>query len=468
MIKLQNLYQYSPIFLQNLLCTAYGHKEKKKRYSHHFFEYLDWMEEAQYWTEAEIYDYKLKEIQRIYRHAYESVPFYRDRFKKAGLGLDSIKEIEDLKKVPVLEKRDIHNHWKSFVSENNPDGRLYAVQTSGSTGRALNFYMTKRALSFQWAVWWRLRTRFGIRYGDKSLNFIGKAVVPLNQKNPPFWRVNKAQNQHLVNMQHIKAQNIKYLVDYINRERFIFFSGYPNILYTFCTLVENLGHKIEYPPKMVFTGAEILLERQKNCIERVLGCIVTDQYGFAEGAGNASKCEHGLFHEDFEYGHLEPLDPVQTGPTSFSGKILATGFSNYGMPFIRYDVGDRATWSTEKCGCGRNSDVITSIDGRNEDVIVTPEGASMQLHSYFYKGMTEISECQVVQYQLGEMVFRIVPRENYTPAVELNLRKKVKKFISPGIDIKFEYVDEIERTESGKIKMVVSHLASDYSDEVLA
>ncbi len=138
-----------------------------------------------------------------------------------------------------------------------------------------------------------------------------------------------------------------------------------------------------------------------------------------------------IFHEDFEYGHLEPHNPVQSSPTSFSGKILATGFSNYAMPFIRYDVGDSATWTTEKCSCGRHSEVIASIDGRNEDVIVTPEGARMQMHSYFYKDMNEIQECQVVQYKLGEMVFRIVPRDNYTSEVELNLIRKSKKIYQP-------------------------------------
>ncbi len=89
------------------------------------------------------------------------------------------------------------------------------------------------------------------------------------------------------------------------------------------------------------------------------------------------------------------------------------------------------------------------------------------MHSYFYKGMTAISECQVVQYKLGEMVFRIVRRDNYTSEVELNLTEKVKKYISPGILVKFEYVEEIERTESGKIKMVVSYLDTNYSDEGL-
>ena len=224
--------------------------------------------------------------------------------------------------------------------------------------------------------------RFGINFGDKSLNFIADRVVPINQKKPPFWRTNTPLNQHLVNMQHIKAENIKYFVDYINKEKFVFFSGYPNIIYTFCRLTENLGYKISHPPKFVFTGAEKLLDNQKSCIERVLNCVVTEQYGFSEGAANSSKCEHGLFHEDFEYGHIEPTNIKKISETTFNGEILATGFSNYGMPLIRYNVGDNATWSTKKCVCGRKSDVILSIDGRNEDVIITPEGTTLQFHGY--------------------------------------------------------------------------------------
>lgn len=104
-MKLDTLYQNSPIFIQNLMCSAYGLVEKNKRYSKYFFEYLDWLEESQYWGEKEIYEYKLRELQRIYRHAFETVPYYSNRFKKAGLSRDTISEIEDFKKVPVLEKK---------------------------------------------------------------------------------------------------------------------------------------------------------------------------------------------------------------------------------------------------------------------------------------------------------------------------------------------------------------------------
>lgn len=453
-----HVYEISPIFVQNMLCYSYGFLEKKVRFSKYFDQYMKWLEASQYWDEQEIYDYKLKEIQKIYEHAYNSVPFYRKKYKKAGLSINLVKEISDIDKIPILEKEDVRENWKEMVSQNNPDGRLYLKQTSGSSGKSLDFYHTKRAISFQWAVWWRFRQRFGINFEDKSLNFIADRVVPINQKNPPFWRENKPMNQYLVNMQHMKPDNIKYYVDYINAERFVFFSGYASIIYTFCRLVENLGFKIVNPPKFVFTGAEKLYDNQKSCIERVLQCGVSEQYGFSEGAGNASKCEHGLFHEDFEFGHLEANNIIKSSESVFNGEILATGFSDYGMPFIRYNVGDNATWTTKKCSCGRHSNGIVSIDGRNEDVIITPEGTALKFHGYIFDNTKEIMECQVVQYKLGEMVFRIVKRHDYTTSIESDLIQKVRKLISPTIHVNFEYVDLIERTASGKIKMVCSHL----------
>jgi phenylacetate-CoA ligase len=82
----------------------------------------------------------------------------------------------------------------------------------------------------------------------------------------------------------------------------------------------------------------------------------------------------------------------------------------------------------------------------------------MKVHSYLFKDTSQIQECQVVQYRLGEIVFRIVKRADYTPLVEKHLIKNVKKWISPTIAVQFEYVAEIERTEAGKFKEVISYL----------
>ena len=138
--------------------------------------------------------------------------------------------------------------------------------------------------------------------------------------------------------------------------------------------------------------------------------------------------------------------------------MLATGFQNFAMPFIRYEIGDIGTFSKEKCSCGINSQVITDIKGRNGDYVITPEGAHIMRFGYIFKETSSIKECQIVQKELGSLVVRIVKRNNYNVSVEANIRNAIKEWISPTIKVFFEYVNEIPRTKSGKFKAVVSEL----------
>ena len=70
---------------------------------------------------------------------------------------------------------------------------------------------------------------------------------------------------------------------------------------------------------------------------------------------------------------LDQAVPTESG---MQGEILATGFANLGMPFIRYQNGDTAVFSDRECGCGLHSQIIEDIVGRNEDYIVTSHSAS--------------------------------------------------------------------------------------------
>jgi len=51
------------------------------------------------------------------------------------------------------------------------------------------------------------------------------------------------------------------------------------------------------------------------------------------------------------------------------------------MPFIRYETGDIATISFEKCGCGRGYILLKDIVGRTVDYLISPEGK--HIHGWF-------------------------------------------------------------------------------------
>ena len=53
------------------------------------------------------------------------------------------------------------------------------------------------------------------------------------------------------------------------------------------------------------------------------------------------------------------------------GEIIATGFNNNAIPFIRYKTGDVAAYTTkESCPCRRNFPLLKKISGRTQDYFV--------------------------------------------------------------------------------------------------
>lgn len=345
-----------------------------------------------------------------------------------------------------------------ILSDEAGKEKLIRHHTSGSTGKALDFFWSQNNLRYYWACVWRQRARVGVRKGDAHLNFTGKLVVPLSQNRPPFYRYNRALNQYMLNMQHITAEKVPSLVELIKRKKPKFIVGYPSVVHSFTQFIEDLGLEVEHAPAFMFPSAEKLYDFQREQIQRVFPDMkVLEHYGFSENAACASRCTHGHYHEDYELGHLELQDAQET-PAGLTGNLLATGFQNYAFPFIRYDVGDTATFSRERCTCGLQSQAITDIEGRKEDYILTPEGTRIKRFDYIFKETHTIKECQVVQRQLGEIIIRIVRRPTYTHADETRITNLVHSMISPGMRATFDYVNEIPRTKAGKYHAVISEL----------
>jgi len=456
-ILVEQVYPRLPVFLQNAACWYYGAKEARVRSGREFEQRLQELLGSEKWSAAEIEAYQTEKLCRLIRHAFENVPYYRERWKSLKLSPADIRCREDLAKLPVLTKEDVRQNFDRLVSEKASKHELVFRHTSGTTGNALHFYTTKPAIAFQWAVWWRHRTRFGIAPGAWHANFTGKRVVPLDQRTPPFWRWNKPLHQALLGMHHLTAEKISSVVEFLNSHRFDFYSGYPSIIHMLALHGNAAGLTLRLPPHAVFSGAENLLDFQRRDIQKFTGAILTDQYGCSEGCGNASQCPEFVYHEDFEFGILEP---VELQPGNPAKSILCTGFGNNAFPFIRYEVGDTGVWQQDDkaCSCGRQSRVLLRIDGRKDDYVITPEGAYLMRFDYVFKDAMKVKEVQVVQDQVGAITVRTVRRDGYCAKDEAEIRREIQRWISPTLKVQFKYVQDIEREPNGKFRAVVSRL----------
>jgi phenylacetate-CoA ligase len=451
----EHVYPRLPVFLQNAACWYYGTKESQQRFGKLFDQHLNRLLESEKWSASEIEACQDEKLRTLIRYAYENVPYYRQRWQSLRITPADIQSRADLPKLPILTKEDVVKNRQQLLSCSASRSELAFKHTSGTTGKALHFYVSKESIAFQWAVWWRHRLRFGLQPGSWHANFTGKRVVPLQQQSPPYWRWNRPMRQALINMHHITPEKIGSIVEFLNSNNFEFYSGYPSILHAIATTAQAAGLTLTSRPRVVVTGAENMLAFQRRDIAEFTGAVLTDQYGCSEGCGNASHCPEFAYHEDFEFGILEAQE---LGAADSAKPILCTGFASEVFPFIRYEVGDTAVWRLEPCPCGRQSRTMSQIEGRKDDYVITPEGGRIMRFDYIFKDIVNVKEAQVVQHCLGEVTVRIVRRAAYSFNDEGKIRSQIESWISSTLNVKFEYVNEIERGRNGKFRAVVSCL----------
>jgi phenylacetate-CoA ligase len=386
------------------------------------------------------------------------VPYYREVMDGLRLAPDDIRTVEDLTKLPLLDKRTLRSRYDDLLARPWPAKRVRHFHTGGTTGTALKLAADADTQPWQWAVWWRHRHRFGLEYTDPFIVLAGRGVVPLDDLRPPFWRRNLAMHQTYVSIHHMLKQNMAALVDYLQTRRVVYYSGYPSSLCLLANYLIDHDVRLRYPPRITTTGAETLLPHQRRTIEQGFSTRVTDQYGASEQCGNISECERHTYHVDMEFGAVEFL-PIPGQPGE-SRRIICTGFKNPVMPLIRYDIGDVATLSNAGCGCGRAAPTVERIDGRIESCIVTPDGRQMARLDFLFKTSEHIEEAQLIQDAADHVTVNVVRSPAYSQSDEDQLNHDLRIYLGDEIRITIEYLEEIPREPNGKFRQIVSRIES--------
>jgi phenylacetate-CoA ligase len=155
-------------------------------------------------------------------------------------------------------------------------------------------------------------------------------------------------------------------------------------------------------------------------------------------------------------GIIEFLDdkdqPVKTG---IPGRIVATGLLNYAQPLIRYDTGDIGILSGESCPCGRQMPVIEELVGRLEDTVIGKDGRETVRFHGIFTGLVNVREGQVIQEDYDQFRVRLVVGPSFNDQDKNAIYDRFFQRLGR-INLDFDIVDQIERTERGKFKAVIS------------
>lgn len=451
------LYSLLPPLAQDVLVSVAGVRRRRLRFSPHFDARLRFLTESDGWPMSDLAAYQEEQLRLLVEHAYSHVPYYRRAFDELRLRPSDIRTVEDLRKLPVLEKETVRAQAKDFVSRAFRKRSLIAGHTSGTTGAGLRLLYERRAVAEEFAAIWRLRRRLGLGLSDPFAVFRGLSVVPVRRGRPPFWRRNLSMNQILFSQYHTRPENLPSYAEELERCGTVYYEGYPSFMSLLADHLVQSGTTLSRPPRAALTSSETLFDFQRRTIERGFGTRVHDRYGNAELCCSMIECERGRLHLDMEFGIAE-LDVKESGDGWETGDLICTGFANYAMPFLRYRTGDVATRMTRACECGRERTAFFRVDGRVEDYVVTPSGVRVGRMDHVFKDLTNVREAQIVQDEPGAIRVRVVRRSTYGTRDENKLREELQSRLGEEMGIEVEYADEIEREPNGKFRLVKSSL----------
>lgn len=443
-------YYAMPVWAQNLMLTAYGARLRFLRYGGSQARELDALLASERLPAEALRALQLERLNAQLRVAATSVPYYR------RLGLpERLERLEDLAALPLLRKEEMRSHGTELVSTAGGGKPSLGIHTGGTTGLPLMIYCDRATLQRNYAFFGRLLRWAGVPDNPRVATLGGRTIVPPGQSHRPWWRRNYAMRTLMMSSYHIAPASVDAYLAALRDFQPDFIDAYPSSIEPLARRAVAAGIT-DIRPRAIVTSSETMFPAVRAMVEQAFGCQVFDYYGAGEMAAFVSQCERGSYHPNPEFGVLEVVtDAGRPAGPGEPGEIVATGFINPVMPLIRYATGDMAVQGGGPCACGRAFPVLERIEGRMDDVIITPEGRRIGRLDPIFKSAAAIVEARIVQDRTDHVRLEVVPDAGYSAAGEAVLLDELKRRLGPSMRVDVLHVPAIPRTRRGKLRMVV-------------
>ena len=351
-----------------------------------------------------------KRFIQLFRKAYDESQFYRDLYTKHGISKDSIKSIDDIKKLPVITKDDIRLNAEKILIE--AKWKTMKAYTSGTTGQSLYIYQDMASVWKEQAYLYHYRALCGFTYGESLVSMRGHLDSRLFCMKLPVGNI-----LYLSSYQ-IKSENALRYRDAILEHKPKAIEGYPSSIYNLCCILKEAGIKLDIP--LCFTSSETLFDYQRRLFREVLGCETYDWYGCTEKTiALVETKNHDGYYELPGYSINEYMDDG----------VVTTSLINDCFPLIRYKVNDLILPKTDYVPLSVDSPKIERLEGRTESYVIAKDGTIVGRLNFLFKDVENIKLAQIVQKEPGQITINIVPDGTWENAQADKIMKYVDERI---------------------------------------
>ena len=397
-------------------------------------------------------------LQRVITDACRLSPFYAARFTEAfgaGASVDAI--LAGWSRLPILTADMVSRDPRSLCTE-DPEA-LDVTSTGGTSGHPLTFFIDRWRSPVEFAFVMSAWERAGCTLETWRAAFRGFAIPDFPQR---IVDVDHGLREVKISVFHISDDLIPRYLEEIERRGVTCLQGYPSALALFAAGVRRLGLGPVRRIRSIVMSSERLYPHHRRQIGAVFPhAQVVPYYGLSEKCAFASEVPGEPDHYDFEplYGLTELVDddgqPV-TEPGR-SGRIIATGLLYPGMPFIRYDTGDRATLVALPHAGNAHRLRVSHIVPRNSfEYLVTADQRLVSMLGVcgFHDEMTSVSDYQLVQTEPGRALVRLVLVPGTAHDEVLPYLRLINSKAGGSITFDFEIVGALPRTNRGKCRFI--------------
>lgn len=424
-------------------------------------ERLAFLEHSQTLSRRELEAMQQEKLAELLDHAWRTVPYYRRIFDADGITPRDIQSVADLPRLPLLTRAALQANQDDLVSDAADRATLTVNYSSGSTGqracfrqdREFRLWMRAHQLrTYAWCGHWRPGERFALLWGSE---------IYWSSKTLADRLFNLVSRRREMNTFRLSQEDLARFVAGLGSFDPVLISSYSNALHLVARELEMRGMRLP-ALRAVQSTSEPFPPAIRERVAAIFRCEVFDKYGSRETNIVSHECPtHDGMLIQTENVVVEILDeagrPCAPGEV---GRVVLTTLNNRSMPLIRYETSDLAALMPGESREGFRFPRMTAVAGRQQDLIVTPQGHYVDAYffSYLLMRFEEIAWFQVVQHEPERLLLRIVCPRGLPPGRVGEIAERVKAHTGYPFLIDFEFLPQMPPSSTGKFRLCVSHL----------
>lgn len=415
------------------------------------------MLESQHLPHTALRQLQLQKVQKLAQSAHQKFPFWQGRFQTSGFLPQSLQSLEDLQRWPLLQKEDLP---RILGDGQLATEGLLPQRSGGSTGKPVTIYVTPQHLYWVQACVLRFYHWMGYKLGQRRAKLF---AAPTRTGIPELTFRNKLRNRLgnllFLDVLNLTPQRIEEIELQLNAFQPRMIMGYASRMDLFASHLLNHGRTLKLDDVLIMNAAETAPPDLRERVARAFNGRFFDHYGTREVGQIADEIVPGqglLVHMECMLVEIVHPDGSWVKPGE-EGEIVVTQLENYGMPILRYRVGDRAVRVDETGVGGTGLQIIPAVLSRVDDVIMLPSGVPAPQFAirHVIKDFP-VSEFQVIQYQPTATRVLVVLHSVQDQSCLPQMRHALQNLLV-GMDVDIKVVNDIPPAPSGKKLSVVNY-----------